>query len=246
MSMDRLVDVRALGLKTGRGQRVADIDVIVDSGGTVGLVGLVGPNGAGKTTILRLLAGLQRPTEGSGRILGRDIRRPKSGGSERPGYMPQSSPTQPDLPVREWLRYRAALHGIVEADHAALAVMAETGIAPFATHRLGTLSGGWLRRTELAATIVTRPRLLPLDEPTTDLDQGTRAAIWELIVSLAAQDMGVVVNTHDLAEAERCDHLILLIDGAVAANGSPAAMLARAGKTRLEDAWPILMAGRSA
>lgn len=240
MFMDRLVDVWGLGLKQGRRVRVANVDLSVDAGR---VVGLVGPNGAGKTTILRLLAGLQRPSDGAGQVLGQDIRRPKSGVREQPGYMPQSAAVLPDLTVGEWLRYRAVLNGMPRTDSATAAVMVETGLSPFATRRLGALSGGWLRRAELAAAIIAQPRLLLLDEPTTGLDQGARGAIWTLIATLAARRIGVVINTHDLAEAERCDHLVLLIDGTVASSGSPVDLLATTGKTRLEDAWPLLMAG---
>lgn len=238
MSTDRLVDVQGLGLHSGGRRRIANVEMIVEPG-TV--TGLVGPNGAGKTTILRILAGLLRATDGTGTVLGQDIRRRRAGARSRPGYMPQSSAVQPSLTVRELLHYRAALHRIADPPIAVLAAMDQTGLTALAANKLDALSGGWLRRADLAATIIARPRLLLLDEPTTGLDQDARTAIWAVIADLAAQGAGVVVNTHDLAEAERCDHLILLIDGSVAASGSPQSMLATTRTTRLEDAWPLLV-----
>lgn len=238
--MDRLVDVYGLGLTTRGHRRVSGVDLLVKAGM---VVGLVGPNGAGKTTILRMLAGLQRPTDGLGHVLGRDIRARRHT-HDRPGYMPQSAPVHPSLSVAELLRYRATLCGNADTRAAVASILQRSGLEALAARRLGTLSGGWRRRVEFAATIVAQPRLLLLDEPTTGLDHDARAAIWELIGSLADAKAAIIVNTHDLLEAERCDHLLVLIDGAVVTSGSPATLMARTKKSRLDEAWPLFVADR--
>ena len=241
MSTDRLVDVRRLGLRQGSRDRVVDIDLVVEPG-TVW--GVVGPNGAGKTTLLRLLAGLLVPTSGEGTVLSRDLRRGGPGRGEALGYLPQVSAVQSDLTVRDLLYFRAALHGLPRAKTAADAKLESAGIAGMADQRLAGLSGGWVRRVELAAVLIHGPRLLLLDEPTTGLDPDARATIWTVITDQAAQGVGVIVNTHDLAEAELCGQLALMVDGRIVASGPPSQLLERAGATTLTSAWPILVRGR--
>jgi ABC-2 type transport system ATP-binding protein len=235
--------VRLVGVsfRTGRANRLIDIDVTVQTGS---VWGLVGPNGAGKTSLLRILAGLLTPTSGHGHVLDDDIRRRTRAGSCKLGYLPQTASTPPDLTVMEFLRFRASLYNLPDAGAAIHDAMALTGVSALSGRRLATLSGGWVRRIEMAAALIHKPSLLLLDEPTAGLDQDARTAIWRVIGLETRRGGTVVVNTHDLTEAAACDQLALLVDGRIRASGQPVDLLAQAGATNLAAAWPILVHGR--
>jgi ABC-type multidrug transport system ATPase subunit len=189
-----LVSVRGLGKRFGGRSVIAGVDLDVARGD---IIGLVGANGGGKTTTLRMLAGLVAPDSGTGQVLGTDIR--GRGPRRGIGYMGQALALYADLSVAENLRFRAAVHG---GDTAAVAQ--RYGLGPVLASRVETLSGGWQRRVQFAATLIGAPALLLLDEPTAGLDVATRRDIWAWLGDLAAAGHGIVISTHDLAEAERC------------------------------------------
>jgi ABC-2 type transport system ATP-binding protein len=183
--------------------------------------GLVGANGGGKTTTLRLLAGLLRPDEGRGHVLGFDLQRGARDIRTHVGYMAQRFSLYSDLSVFENLRFRAEVYGLRRPRAAADAAIDDFELMDFTRSAAGQLSGGWARRLQLAAVLIHAPRLLLLDEPTAGLDALSRQDVWHRIGRLAAAGVGIVVSTHDLAEAERCAQVALLADGRVVAAGTP-------------------------
>ena len=211
--------VREVAMRVGRGE----------------VVGLVGANGGGKTTTLRMLAGLLRPTSGIGMVLGADVTRPGQAKRQQIGYMTQSLALYPELTVSENLRFRArALCGGNRAVQAA--VVEDYDLTPVLSARVAELSGGWARRVQFAATVIHRPALLLLDEPTAGLDAKTRRDMWGWITGLAASGSTVLVSTHDLHEAERCPLIIHFRDGQAEVPFPPEAFIRRSGAATLEAA----------
>ncbi len=200
------------------------------------IVGLVGANGGGKTTTLRMIAGLLQPNSGQGRVLGEEISQARRAGRERIGYMSQRLALYPDLTVLENLRFRAAVYGVT-SPQIRIDEMAEAyGIGGVLQQRFGTLSGGWARRVQFAATVLHAPPLLLLDEPTAGLDPATRQDIWHWLEQLAAGGQAIVMATHDLVEAERLPHILLYHQGRASAAMTPASLIASLGTETLEEA----------
>lgn len=185
------------------------------------VVGLVGSNGSGKTTTLRMLAGILKPDEGHGLVLGFNVVSEAAQIRERAGYMSQALSLYADLSVFENLRFRAQVYGLSSPRAAAEAAIVDFELTEFARIPAGRLSGGWARRLQLAAALIHSPRLVLLDEPTAGLDAVSRHDVWRRIESVAAAGAGVVVSTHDLSEAERCSYAALLSEGKIVAAGTP-------------------------
>lgn len=202
------------------------------------LFGLLGPNGAGKTTLIRCLVGLVRPDAGTIRVLGRPL--PDLAVLSRIGYMTQAAALYPDLSVEENLRFFAAVNGKGDGITEALR------FAELEDRRrsvVATLSGGMRTRVSLACALVHRPHLLLLDEPTVGVDPRLRIELWERFHALSREGTTVVVSTHVMDEAERCQRLGLLRFGRLLAEGTPAGLRELAGVDRLEDAFLRLSEG---
>jgi ABC-2 type transport system ATP-binding protein len=196
------------------------------------LTALVGPDGAGKTTLLRLAAGLMRPDGGTLTVLGIDVSTDPQQIQDRISYMPQRFGLYEDLSVAENLDLYADLHGVSDAQRAQRypALMEMTALAPFRTRLAGQLSGGMKQKLGLACTLVRSPELLLLDEPTVGVDPLSRRELWDIVRRLVAeQGLTVLLSTAYLDEAERCSRVILLHQGQVLSQGSPAELAARAG-----------------
>jgi ABC-2 type transport system ATP-binding protein len=216
-------DVLAVrGLAKRFGHRPAIVDVSLDLR-PAEVLGFVGPNGAGKTTTLRILAGLLRADAGQGHVLGHDI---MAGGpvGRLVGYMPQKLALYGDLSVAENLRFRADVYELPDPRRAVAAAIEDFDLGQFRGQRAASLSGGWARRLLLAAALIHRPRLVLLDEPTAGLDAESRQDVWRRIAGLAARGDSVIINTHDLAEAEQCGRVALFSRGCVLALGDPHAL----------------------
>lgn len=183
--------------------------------------GLVGANGGGKTTTLRILAGILKPDRGSGHVLGLDLANEASEIRKYIGYMSQRLSLYADLTVFQNLRFRADVYGLRSPHASAEMAMREFELESFARTRARQLSGGWARRLQLAAALIHSPRLIFLDEPTAGLDAASRHEVWWRIERMAARGAGVIVSSHDLAEAERCSRVALLSEGQVVAAGTP-------------------------
>ena len=192
--------------------------------------GLLGPNGAGKTTAVRLLTTLLRPDAGSARVAGHDLVREAAAVRSRIGVTGQYASVDGDLTGRQNLRLFARLHRVRDAAARADELLDRLGLADAADRPAATLSGGMRRRLDLAASLVRRPEVLFLDEPTTGLDPASRNRVWETVRALKADGTTVLLTTQYLEEADRLADDIALVDrGRVAHTGSPAELKALVG-----------------
>jgi ABC-2 type transport system ATP-binding protein len=203
--------------------------------------GLLGPNGAGKTTCIRLWLGLTAPSAGTAFILGRRI--PPRSVLPRVGYMPQDLAIYPDLTVDENLALFGRLVGMnAEAiEDRTEAVLELVDIASRRHDLVSALSGGMRRRTSLAAALLHDPDLLLLDEPTVGVDPELRAAFWVYFDELARRGKTIVITTHYMEEASRCDRVALVHRGRLLAHGSPSAIKERTRTANLDDAFLALV-----
>src|SRR6266446_8244494 len=228
------IDVRHLRKCFGRRVAIEDLSLAVAPGE---IFGLAGANGGGKSTALRLLAGLLVPDRGTGQVLGRDLLRGARQVRHQVGYLAQRSTLYPTVSVRENLRFRAAIFGVRAPADAAERQIDAFGLSKFAAACAEALSGGWRRQVDLAASLIHRPRVLLLDEPTAGLDPAARQAIWRRLITLSAQGTAIVLSTHDFVEAQRCAHILLLSEGRIRASGSPHEVAAQF------DAWALIVSG---
>jgi len=187
------------------------------------LTGLVGPDGAGKTTLMRLLAGLMDPTEGSIRVAGCDPVTERERIHLLTGYMPQRFGLYEDLTVADNLHLFAELRGLRSADYGKVydQLLAFTRLAPFTERLAGRLSGGMKQKLGLACALMARPQVLLLDEPGVGVDPVSRQDLWRMVRELTGEGMAVVWSTAYLDEAERCASVLLLNNGLVAYDGPP-------------------------
>lgn len=210
--------------------------VIQDLTCTVGagsVTGLLGPSGSGKTTLIRAIVGVQRNVSGTLTVLGMpagsaDLR-------SKVGYVPQESSVYKDLTVRENLNYFAALDRAPRAR-----VMAVLGIVSLVDHAdvlVGRLSGGERARVSLAASLLGSPALLVLDEPTVGLDPVLREELWSVFRRLAEAGVTLLVSSHVMDEADRCQRLLLLREGKLLADATPAELRQRTGTDSLDEAF---------
>lgn len=227
---EAIVNVEGIAKRYNKGGGVSGVTLRVERGG---LVGLVGANGGGKTTTLRILGGLILPDAGAGCVLDRDLRRDRPD-RRRIGYMGQRLSLYPDLTAAENICFHAAAHGL--ARDAVDAAVTRFGIAEVMAKRVGTLSGGWARRVQFAASLIHEPPLILLDEPTAGLDAVTRRQLWAWLADLASEGHTVIVSTHDLAEAAALPAIALFHVGSAQPVMTPAALLAKTGTATLEDA----------
>jgi len=206
------------------------------------IYGLLGPNGSGKTTLIRLLVGLASATSGKARVLG--VEMPSRSNLARIGYMTQADGIYPELSVWENLSFFAALYG--QTDRAALIRALELVELD---GRLGTpaqnLSGGMRRRLSMACALVHHPAVIFLDEPTVGVDPALRVQFWNHFHRLAADGATLLVSSHVMDEADRCDELLFIRDGRVLAQGAPDALRKRTGTDNLETAF-LQFAGETA
>jgi len=201
--------------------------------------GLLGPNGAGKTTLIRAIVGLVAPESGTVTVLGRRMPNLDILGSV--GYMTQAAALYPDITVEENLRFFAAISG---ADGNVDEVLRVVELEPRRNSVVATLSGGMRQRCSLACALVHRPRLLLLDEPTVGVDPQLRVQFWEHFRQMAAAGTTIVVSSHVMDEAERCQRLGLIRFGKLLAEGSPNEVRASAGTNNLEEAF-LKLSGRT-
>ena len=186
------------------------------------VLGLLGPNGAGKTTTLRMCYGFLRPDAGTVRIAGHDLATATEAARGALGVCTQDDTFDVDFTVRGNLEQTARYYRprIADLDRRIASLLDQFGLAPFADAMPETLSGGYKRRLIIARAVLHRPQVVFLDEPTTGLDPQARMAVWELIASLRAEGMAVVLTTHYMDEAERLsDRLVVLQSGSVRASG---------------------------
>lgn len=232
------IDVRGLTKRYGGRSVVDNISLQVETGR---IVGFLGPNGSGKTTTIRMICGLLTPDAGQGSCLGLDIMADAIAIKREVGYMTQKFGLYDDLSIRENLDFVARLFELPQRRQTVDEALQRLGLTARQDQLAGSLSGGWKQRLALAACLIHQPRLLLLDEPTAGVDPKARRDFWDQIHQLAQQGITVLVSTHYMDEAERCDSLVYIAYGKILAQGTAAAIVAEAGARDLEDAFVRLV-----
>jgi ABC-2 type transport system ATP-binding protein len=229
-----VVDVAGLRVVRG-GQVVLDGVSFRLPAGQV--TGLLGPSGCGKTTLMRSIMGVQIVAGGTIDVLGEPAGSP--GLRSRVGYVTQAAAVYGDLSVRDNVRYFARMLGAPPGDIDR--VIGEVGLEDQAGRLVGRLSGGQRERVSLATALLGTPELLVLDEPTVGVDPVLRRDLWARFRELAAGGAGLIVSSHVMDEAARCDRLLLMREGRLLADDTPDGLLARTGTTTVEDAFLALI-----
>jgi ABC-2 type transport system ATP-binding protein len=235
--METAIEVRDLVVERGKRRVLDGISCAVPAGS---VVGLLGPSGSGKTTLIRSIVGVQIVRSGTVTVLGQ----PAGSAALRRtvGYVTQAPSVYADLSVRENARYFASLYGLgaTAADRA----VADVGLADASHQLVGNLSGGQRSRASLACAMIGQPGLLVLDEPTVGQDPVLREELWAQFHALAAKGTTLLVSSHVMDEAGRCDRLLLIREGILIGDDTPAAIRARAGTDDLDRAFLTLIRDR--
>jgi ABC-2 type transport system ATP-binding protein len=232
--METAIEVRDLVVKRGRRTVLDGFSCAIPRGS---VTGLLGPSGSGKTTLMRAIVGVQLVAAGSVTVLGH----PAGAAAlrSRIGYVTQAPSVYADLTVRENARYFASLYRLGAA--AADAAVESVGLAGHADQLVTNLSGGQRSRASLACAIVGRPEVLILDEPTVGQDPVLRDELWAQFRDVAAAGTTVLVSSHVMDEANRCDRLLLIREGMLIADDTPAVVKAQAGTEDLDQAFLTLI-----
>ena len=226
MSETLAIDVRGLVKRFDDKTAVDGVDLAMPRGE---VWGFLGPNGSGKTTTIRMICGLLTATAGEGRTLGFDIRDQAAEIKLRTGYMTQRFSFWGDLTIRENIDFVARLYRMPDRRAAVDATIEKLGLTDRQHQLADALSGGWKQRLALAAVTMHEPELLLLDEPTSGVDPQARRDFWDEIHRLSLAGMTVLVSTHYMDEAERCDRVVYLANGHKVTEGSVADIIARSG-----------------
>jgi ABC-2 type transport system ATP-binding protein len=212
------LSVSALAKRYGGLEALKDISFQAGAGE---LVAVVGPNGAGKTTLLSIIAGIQAPSAGTVSRTAGDV-----------GWAPQQPALYSKLSVAENLELFARLEGIADPQAAVERMLQQSGLGERAREPVGRLSGGNRQRVNVALGLIADPPVLALDEPSASLDPGQRERLWEFVAARVANGTTVVFSTHNVSEAQRYAHrLLVLADGRLLFDGAAAALLERGGES---------------
>jgi len=222
MAKGLAIDVHGLTKRFGQKVAVDSIDVAVPDGE---VWGFLGPNGSGKTTTIRMLCGLLRPDAGQGTCLGFDILTQAEQIKRTVGYMTQKFSFWEDLSIRENLEFVARMYELQDRNAKVDDTIKRLGLENRQGQLAGELSGGWKQRLALAACMLHSPRLLLLDEPTAGVDPKARRDFWDEIHRLSSAGLTVLVSTHYMDEAERCDRIVYISLGKIVARGTVAEVI---------------------
>lgn len=244
--MKTAIDIQNLTKRYGKLVALDHVSLSVPEGS---LFGLIGPDGAGKTTLYQILTTLLSPDEGSATVAGLDVVRDYKKLRTQIGYMPERFSLYPDLTVRENLHFFAALFGVDVKDNFDLIAPIFSQLEKFPNRRAGALSGGMKQKLALSCALIHRPKVLFLDEPTTGVDAVSRSEFWDMLATLKAQGITILVSTSYMDEAERCERIALLHQGKILDVNTPAGLienmdknLYNASATRM---YPLLEALRT-
>jgi len=201
--------------------------------------GVLGPNGSGKTTTIRMLCGLLAPTSGTATVAGFDVLTQSEEIRQNIGYMSQKFGMYEDLTVAENLDFYSSLYGLTGEDKRKRMneLFDELGLRPRIKQLVGTLSGGWKQRISLACAIAHHPQVLFLDEPTAGVDPAARRRFWDTIYELAKGGTTILVTTHYMDEAARCQRIAFLSRGHLIAVGTSEEVTRQFGKPTIEDVF---------
>jgi ABC-2 type transport system ATP-binding protein len=226
MSAQLAVDVHNLTKRFGKKLAVDHIDIAVPKGE---VWGFLGPNGSGKTTTIRMLCGLLTIDDGHGTCLGLDIRTQSEAIKRQVGYMTQRFSFWEDLSIRENMEFVARVYRVQDARERVNETLKRLGLEQRQKQLAGALSGGWKQRMALAACMLHDPKLLLLDEPTAGVDPKARRDFWEQIHALSDGGLTVLVSTHYMDEAERCDRIVYILNGKLVAQGTVHDVIEKSG-----------------
>lgn len=225
------VSVRNVSMSYGRVRALDGVSLEVE-GGTV--FGIIGPDGAGKTTLFRIMTTLLLPGSGEVRVCGCDVRKDFMEIRRMIGYMPGHFSLYQDLTVEENLSLFAAVFNTTIQENYHLVAEIYSQLEPFRKRRAGKLSGGMKQKLALCCTMIHKPRVLFLDEPTTGVDPVSRKEFWQMLARLKAQGITIVVSTPNMDEASKCDVISLMKDGRFFRTDTPEAIVKGFGKRMYE------------
>jgi ABC-2 type transport system ATP-binding protein len=222
--MPSAIHITGLQKSFGETKAVRGIDLIVEQGE---MFGIVGPDGAGKTTLIRMLCGIVKPDEGTASVLGLDIATQMAAIKQRIGYLSQRFSLYPDLTVDENIEFFAEIHEVKAYQRRRNELLEFTRLTPFRDRLADKLSGGMKQKLALASTLIHKPEIIFLDEPTTGVDPVSRRDFWKILSSLLKEGITIVMTTPYLDEAERCTRVALMQSGEVIAVDTPQALKQR-------------------
>jgi ABC-2 type transport system ATP-binding protein len=229
--MEQIIKINNIKKNYGDVVAVNGISLDVEKGE---MFGLVGPDGAGKTTIIRLLCGLLTPTGGSGELFGFDLVKDKKKIQKKIGYLSQKFSLYGDLTIDENIEFFADLHGVKDYKDRRNELLEFTRLTPFRTRLADNLSGGMKQKLALACTLIHKPNIIFLDEPTTGVDPVSRRDFWKILSNLQKDGVTIFMSTPYLDEAERCNRVALLNNGKVLSFDTPKNIKSSIGKTVVE------------
>jgi ABC-2 type transport system ATP-binding protein len=230
------IEVRDLTRRFGDFTAVDSITVDVREGE---VFGFLGANGAGKTTAIKMLIGLLAPTSGSARVAGFDVLTQSDEVRRRIGYMSQRFSLYDDLTVRENISLYGGIYGLTDAEirERGDEMLGTLKLADTRKQLVATLPLGWKQKLAFSVAMLHRPKVVFLDEPTGGVDPVTRRQFWEMIYAAAARGTTVFATTHYMDEAEYCDRLSIMVDGRIAAMGTPQALKAEFDAPSIDEVF---------
>jgi ABC-2 type transport system ATP-binding protein len=236
MNLPPAIEARELTRTFGAFTAVDRVTFAVQAGE---VLGFLGANGAGKTTVIRMLTGLLAPSSGSARVAGFDVAREAESIKQVIGYMSQRFSLYEDLTPRENIRLYGGIYGLsfAEIRERTARLLTQLDLTEVSRRPVRDLPFGWRQKLALSVALLHEPRIVFLDEPTSGVDPITRRQFWELIYEAAGRGTTVLVTTHYMDEAEYCDRLSIMVDGRIAALGTPSELKREFGVASIDDVF---------
>ena len=228
---EEVIKIKNLTKRFSEIKAVAGIDLVVKKGE---MFGLVGPDGAGKTTVIKMLCGIIEADAGTGSMLGYDFKNEKDKIKLQIGYLSQKFSLYQDLSIDENIEFFAEIHGVKDYEEKRNELLRFTRLTEFRSRLAGKLSGGMKQKLALACTLIHRPELLLLDEPTTGVDPVSRREFWRILYSLLGRGVTILVSTPYMDEAERCNTVSFMSAGRIAVSEAPNDLKRLVGREILE------------